>query len=59
MRPGTSGLRKRTSVWAANPTYAENFAQSMMLGWPLPEGCTLVVGTDRRAHDDSISRLKS
>ena len=30
MRPGTSGLRKRTKVWETTEHYVENFAQSII-----------------------------
>jgi len=54
MRPGTSGLRKRTSVWEGTPNYVENFAQAIVDGWrdvggfPAAGGGTMVLGGDGR-----------
>ncbi|KAH8091852.1 phosphoglucomutase [Aureococcus anophagefferens] len=45
MRPGTSGLRKRTSVWVETPNYVENFAQAIVEGWRSVSGFRL-----RRRH---------
>jgi phosphoglucomutase len=59
MRPGTSGLRKRTSVWVETPNYVENFAQAIVEGWrsvggfPAPGGGTLVLGGDGRYFNDA------
>ncbi len=46
-RPGTSGLRKKTSVFA-QPRYLENFVQALFDVAMLPAGATLVVGGDGR-----------
>ena len=54
MRPGTSGLRKRTKVWETTEHYVENFAQSIVEGWrdvggfPAAGAGTMVVGGDGR-----------
>lgn len=46
-RPGTSGLRKRTSTFQ-QPHYLESFAQAILEGAPVAAGSTLVVGGDGR-----------
>lgn len=46
-RPGTSGLRKRTTVFSS-PHYLENFTQALFDVAALPPGSTLVVGGDGR-----------
>uniref|UniRef100_UPI00358FD337 phosphoglucomutase-1 isoform X1 n=2 Tax=Myxine glutinosa TaxID=7769 RepID=UPI00358FD337 len=51
-KPGTSGLRKRVSVFQSKPHYTENFIQAT-LGCLSPserEGCTLLVGGDGRFY---------
>ena len=59
MRPGTSGLRKRTRVWETTPHYVENFAQAIVAAWrdvgglPGPGGGTLVLGGDGRYFNDA------
>ena len=48
--PGTSGLRKRVSVFL-QPSYLENFVQATFDAVALPPGSTLVVGGDGRYHN--------
>ncbi|KAG0682760.1 Phosphoglucomutase-2 [Pichia californica] len=56
-KPGTSGLRKKTSVFKTEH-YTENFLQSLFNS--IPEGCkgsTLVVGGDGRYYNDHFVNL--
>ena len=46
-KPGTSGLRKRTSVFQT-PHYLENFVQALLDVAALPSDATLIVGGDGR-----------
>jgi phosphoglucomutase len=46
-KPGTSGLRKRTTVFQ-QPHYLENFVQALLDVAALPPNATLIVGGDGR-----------
>jgi phosphoglucomutase len=50
-KPGTSGLRKRTSAFMA-PNYVENFVQSIFDSLEDKKGKTLVIGGDGRYYND-------
>lgn len=50
-KPGTSGLRKKTSVFMASP-YLENYVQAIFDGIGGVAGQTLVVGGDGRYFND-------
>ncbi|HHH36046.1 MAG TPA: alpha-D-glucose phosphate-specific phosphoglucomutase [Gammaproteobacteria bacterium] len=50
-RPGTSGLRKKVSVFR-QPHYLENFVQALFDTLPGARGKTLVVGGDGRYYND-------
>lgn len=54
-KPGTSGLRKKTSVFEKEPHYTENFIQAIFEA--IPEGVkdsVLVVGGDGRYYNDVV-----
>jgi phosphoglucomutase len=56
-RPGTSGLRKRTSVFL-QPHYLENFVQALLDEAAIAPGASLVVGGDGRfLNRDAIERI--
>jgi phosphoglucomutase len=50
-KPGTSGLRKKVSVFS-QPHYLENFVQSTFEAAGDVAGKTLVLGGDGRYHND-------
>lgn len=50
-KPGTSGLRKRTSAFMV-PNYVENFVQSVFDSLDGFKGKTLVIGGDGRYFND-------
>ncbi|TSO77733.1 Phosphoglucomutase-like protein 5 [Bagarius yarrelli] len=49
-RPGTNGLRKKTSVFESRKNYLQNYIQSILSSIDLGDrqGCTMVVGSDGR-----------
>ena len=55
-KPGTSGLRKKTSVFQ-RPHFLENYVQSIFDGIGGVEGKTLVVGGDGRYFNDQAIQI--
>ena len=55
-KPGTSGLRKKTSVFR-RPHFLENYVQSIFDGIGGVEGKTLVVGGDGRFFNDQAIQI--
>ncbi len=55
-KPGTSGLRKKTSVFM-QPHYLENFVQSIWTGIGGVKGKTLVLGGDGRYFNDQAAQV--
>jgi phosphoglucomutase len=56
-RPGTSGLRKKVTVFQ-QPGYLENFVQALFDGLEGAEGQTLVLGGDGRFHNrDAVQTI--
>lgn len=55
-KPGTSGLRKKTTVFM-QPHYLENFVQSIWMGIGGVKGKTLVLGGDGRYFNDRAAQV--
>lgn len=55
-KPGTSGLRKKTTVFM-QPHYLENFVQSIWTGIGGVKGKTLVLGGDGRYFNDRAAQV--
>lgn len=49
-RPGTSGLRRKTTLFEGKKNYLQNYIQSLLSSIDLRDrqGCTMVVGSDGR-----------
>ena len=56
-RPGTSGLRKRVSVFEDTPGYLEHFVQSVLEVAEVGEGPILVGGDGRYYNDKAIKAI--
>ena len=52
-KPGTSGLRKKVTVFA-QPNYAENFIQSVFDVVQPQKGAAIVIGGDGRFHNRTV-----
>jgi phosphoglucomutase len=55
-RPGTSGLRKKVTVFL-QPDYLENFVQAVLDVAAIPRGGILVVGGDGRFHNREATQV--
>jgi phosphoglucomutase len=55
-RPGTSGLRKKVTVFQ-QPRYVENFIQAIFDNVEGAQGSTLVIGGDGRYFNDSVVQI--
>ncbi len=55
-KPGTSGLRKKTRIFAERPHYVENFVQAVLDVMGEVRGATFVLGGDGRHFADEALR---